>query len=132
MWCHIIRDHKACQSKLDQHLNVKSMVKKFGVEKTSRVPAFSGGDSPLKSGRAANPGREGGDVKVLIPGGSGGAHADGNYYTAGQCVRVTWYALWPDSVKTLEWHIKSGVEGIAIPAPHEEMGDHVLWTGLWT
>ena len=35
MGCHIARDRKARELKLDQHLYVKSMVVKFGVEKTS-------------------------------------------------------------------------------------------------
>ena len=42
MGCHITRDRKARNLKLDQHLYLKSMVKKFGVEKASRIPASSG------------------------------------------------------------------------------------------
>ena len=42
MGCHITRDRKARELKLDQRSHVKSMVEKFGVEKASRVPASSG------------------------------------------------------------------------------------------
>ena len=40
MGCHITRDRKAHELELDQRLYVKSMVEKFGVKKSSRVPAL--------------------------------------------------------------------------------------------
>ena len=42
MECHITRGHKAHELKIDQRLYVESMVERFGVKKTSRVPASSG------------------------------------------------------------------------------------------
>ncbi|CAN0123831.1 unnamed protein product, partial [Ascophyllum nodosum] len=42
MGCHITRDRKAHELKLDQRLYVKSMLDKFGVKKASRIPASSG------------------------------------------------------------------------------------------
>ena len=42
MGCHITRDHEARELKLDQHLYVKLMMKKFGIEKASSIPASSG------------------------------------------------------------------------------------------
>ena len=41
MGCHITKDRKAHELKLDQHLYVKSMVEKFGVQKASWVPMSS-------------------------------------------------------------------------------------------
>ena len=41
-WCHITRDRKAHELKLDQRLYVKSMVEKFDVKTARRVPALSG------------------------------------------------------------------------------------------
>ena len=35
----ITRNRKALEVKLDQHLNVKSVMETFGVQKASRVPA---------------------------------------------------------------------------------------------
>ena len=48
--------------------------------------SFFGSVNPLKNGRAAKSGREGGHVKVSTPRSNGGAHEDGNDYTAGYCV----------------------------------------------
>ena len=42
MGCHITRNHKARELKLDQHLYVESTVKRFDVEKTTNIPAASG------------------------------------------------------------------------------------------
>ena len=42
MGCHITRDRKARESKLDQHLCVKSMVGTFGINTVCRIPASSG------------------------------------------------------------------------------------------
>ena len=47
---------------------------------------FFGGVNPLESGRAADPGIEGGDVKAPILGGIEGAHVDGNDDTIGHGV----------------------------------------------
>ena len=50
MRCHISRNRKSHELKLDQHLYVKSMVEKFGVKKASRVPASSGVPTLSKAG----------------------------------------------------------------------------------
>ena len=42
MGCHITRNHKARELKLDQHLYVESMVKRFDAKKTTKMPAASG------------------------------------------------------------------------------------------
>ena len=42
MGCHITRNRKARELKLDQHLYVESMVKRFDVKKATKIPAASG------------------------------------------------------------------------------------------
>ena len=42
MGCHITRNRKARELKFDQHLYVESMVRRFGVKKTTKIPAASG------------------------------------------------------------------------------------------
>ena len=42
MGCHITRNRKACELKFDQHLYVESMVKRFDVQKVTKIPAASG------------------------------------------------------------------------------------------
>ena len=42
MGCHITRNCKARELKFDQHLYVESMVKRFDVKKTTKIPAASG------------------------------------------------------------------------------------------
>ena len=42
MGCHITRNRKARVLKLDQHLYVESMVKRFDVKKATKIPAASG------------------------------------------------------------------------------------------
>ncbi|CAM9832049.1 unnamed protein product, partial [Ascophyllum nodosum] len=42
MGCQITRNRKARELKFDQHLYVESMVKRFGVKKTTKIPAASG------------------------------------------------------------------------------------------
>ena len=42
MGCHITRNRKARELKLDQHLYVESMVKRFNVKKETKIPAASG------------------------------------------------------------------------------------------
>ena len=42
MECHITRDRKAREFKLDQHVYVTSTMETFGVKKASRIPASSG------------------------------------------------------------------------------------------
>ena len=82
MGCHITRNLKARELKLDQHLCVESMVKRFDVKKATKIPAASG--VPTLS-KADGPG----DEEVPVPGGSGGAYVDGDDDTAGHCVRRT-------------------------------------------
>ena len=55
MGCHITRDCEVHELKFDQRLYVKSMVKKFGVKKASRVPASSGGPTISKVDEAQTP-----------------------------------------------------------------------------
>ena len=55
MGCHITRDRKAHELKLDQRLYVKSMVEKFGVKKASRVPASSGVPTLSKADKPQTP-----------------------------------------------------------------------------
>ena len=45
------------------------------------------GANALKGGRTVEPRGEGGNEEVPLPGGSGGAHVDGDDDTAGHCVR---------------------------------------------
>ena len=42
MGCHITRNRKARELKLNQHLYVESMVKRFDVKKATKIPAASG------------------------------------------------------------------------------------------
>ena len=42
MGCHITRSCKARELKLDQHLYVKAMVKRFDVKKATKIPGASG------------------------------------------------------------------------------------------
>ena len=42
MGCHITRNRKARELKLDQHLYVESMVKRFDVKMATKIPAASG------------------------------------------------------------------------------------------
>ena len=88
MGCHITRNHKAHELKLDQHLYVESMVKGFDVEKATKIPTASGFQRS-QGGRTAEPRGEGGNEEVPVPGGSGGAYVDGDDDTAGHCVRRT-------------------------------------------
>ena len=55
MDCHITRNRKACELKLDQHLYVKSMVKRFDVKKATNIPAVSGVPTLLKADEPRNP-----------------------------------------------------------------------------
>ena len=48
MGCHITRNRKARELKFDQHLYVESMVKRFDVTKTTKIPAASGVPTPQK------------------------------------------------------------------------------------
>ena len=49
MGCHITRNRKARELKLDQHLYVESMVKRFDIKKTTKIPAPSGVPALLKA-----------------------------------------------------------------------------------
>ena len=55
MGCHITRNHKARELKFDQHLNVESMVKRFDVKKTTKIPAGSGVSTLSKADEPRNP-----------------------------------------------------------------------------
>ena len=102
---------------------VKSMVETFGVEKTSRTLASSGVSTLSPSGLAANSGGGGRYVEVLVLGGSGGAHVDGNDDTAECCVRGTHYGQilepWTGAL------LNDGDVGHTLPASHERVGVHV-------
>ena len=89
MGCHITRNRKARELKLDPHLYVESMVKRFDVKKTTKIPAASGVPNALEGGRTTEPRGEGGNEEVPVPGGSGGAYVDGDDDTAGHCVHRT-------------------------------------------
>ena len=68
---------------------MKSMVEKFGVEKTRRTPTSPGVPTLCSSELAANSEGGGRYVEVPVPGGIEGAYVDGNDDTAGHCVRGT-------------------------------------------
>ena len=55
MGCHITRDRKACELKLDQHLYLESMVKRFDVKKATKIPAASGVPTLSKADEPRNP-----------------------------------------------------------------------------
>ena len=55
MECHIKRDRKARQLKLEKHVYEKSTGKKFGVEKANRIPASSGVSTLLKEDELQTP-----------------------------------------------------------------------------
>ena len=59
MGCHIIRNRKARELKLDQHLYVNSMVKRFDVKKTTKIPAASGVPTLSKADEPRNPEEKG-------------------------------------------------------------------------
>ena len=55
MGCYIARNRKARRLKLDQHLYVKSMVKRFDVKKATKMPAASGMPTLSKADEPRNP-----------------------------------------------------------------------------
>ena len=55
MGCHITRNRKARELKFDQHLYVESMVKRFDVKKTTKIPAASGVPTLSKEDEPRNP-----------------------------------------------------------------------------
>ena len=55
MGCHITRNRKARELKFDQHLYVESMVKRFDVKKTTKIPAASGVPTLSKAVEPRNP-----------------------------------------------------------------------------
>ena len=55
MGCHITRNRKARELKLDQHLYLESMVKRFDVKKTTKIPATSGVPTLSKANETRNP-----------------------------------------------------------------------------
>ena len=58
MGCHITRNRKAREFKLDQHLYVESMVKRFDVKKATKIPAASGVPTLSKADEPRNPEEE--------------------------------------------------------------------------
>ena len=55
MGCHITRNRKARELKLDQYLYVESMVKRFDVNKATKIPAASGVPPLSKADEPRNP-----------------------------------------------------------------------------
>ena len=55
MGCHITRNRKARELKLDQHLYVESMVKIFYAKKATKIPAAPGVPTSLKADEPRNP-----------------------------------------------------------------------------
>ena len=55
MGCHITRNRKARELKLDQHLNVEMITGKYGIKKESRLPAASGVPSVSKADEPRTP-----------------------------------------------------------------------------
>ena len=55
MGCHITRNRKARELKLDQHLYIKSVVKRFDVKKATKIPAASGVPTLSKADEPRNP-----------------------------------------------------------------------------
>ena len=55
MGCHITRNRKARELKLDQDLYMESMVKRFDVKKATKVPAASGVPTLSKADEPRNP-----------------------------------------------------------------------------
>ena len=55
MGCHITRNRKARELKLDQHLYVESTVRRFHVKKATKIPAASGVPTLSKADEPQNP-----------------------------------------------------------------------------
>ena len=55
MGCHITRNRKTRELKLDQHLYVESMVKRFDVKKATKIPTASGVPTLSKDDKPRNP-----------------------------------------------------------------------------
>lgn len=72
-------------------------MEKFGIKEESSVPAASGVPTLPKADETRNPGGGRGNGAVPIPGGSGGAYADGD---DSRILRAR-YALRPGSAKIL-------------------------------
>ena len=53
--CRITRNRKARELKLDQHLYVESMVKRFDVKRTTKIPPTSGVPTLSKANETRNP-----------------------------------------------------------------------------
>ena len=58
MGCHITRNRKARELKLDQHLYVESMVKRFDLKKATKIPAASGVPTLSQADEQRNPGEK--------------------------------------------------------------------------
>ena len=55
MGCHITRNRKTRELKFDQHLYVESMVKRFDVKKTTKIPTASGVPTLSEADEPRNP-----------------------------------------------------------------------------
>ena len=55
MGCHITRNRKARKMKLDKHLYVESVVKRFDVKRVTKIPAASGVPTLSKADESRNP-----------------------------------------------------------------------------
>ena len=128
MGCHITRDCKAHELKLDKRLYVKLMVGKLAMKKASRVPASSGVPTLSKADEPQTPEDKKDMLKVYIPRGSGSVHVDDNDDTAGHCVRGTRCGQvlepWTGAL------LKGGDVGDILPASYERVEDHVRWAEL--
>ena len=78
MGCHITRNREARELKHDQHLYVKSMVKRFDVKKATKIPAASGVPALSKADKPRNLEEK----KEMRRFPDGGAYVDGDDDTA--------------------------------------------------
>ena len=97
MGCHITRNRKARELKLDQHLYVESMVKRFDIRKASTIPAALGVPTLSKADEPWNP-EEKEEMRKFPYREAVGALM----WTA----TMTPYALWPGSAKPLGRRIR--------------------------
>ena len=103
MGCHITRKRKPRDLKLDQHLYVEPMVKRFDVKKATKIPAASGAPTLSKADEPRNP-EDKEEMRKFPYREAMGAHMWMAMMTV-QTLRAP-YALWPGSAKTLGRCIK--------------------------